>query len=132
MRTHPHAAGGLDHIRIDVVDRDVRVGEHQRERQHDEREDDVRRPDPEDAESDRDHGQARQGAADVREVDRDERASMDVAEGDAQRDREQKRDSHRLSADLKMLRGLLPHQPRVVGHEPERVDERVRLEGVER
>ena len=57
---------------------------------------------------------------------------MNVAEPDAEGNRDQKRDSHRLSADLKMLRGLLPHQPRVVGHEPERVDERVRLEGVER
>ena len=56
---------------------------------------------------------------------------MDVAEGDAQRDRDQKRDSHRLSADLKVLRGLLPHQPGVVRHEAEGVDEGVRLERVE-
>ena len=130
MGPHAHPAGRLDRIRVDAVHTDIRVRQHERERKDDESEDDVRRADTEDAEADRDHGETRQRSADVREVDRKERSTVQMTEPDAERDRDQERDPHRLAADDEVLDYLRPHQTRVVVHESERVDERARAEGV--
>ena len=55
---------------------------------------------------------------------------MQVPEPDAERDREQQGDPHRGAAQLEVLDDLRQDQVRVVADEVERVDERVRLEGV--
>ena len=63
--------------------------------------------------------EARQGAADVRDVDRDERAAVQWPSDDADRDRDRDRDAERRARELELLDGLVPDQPAVVADEAE-------------
>ena len=72
-----------------------------------------------------DHDEGRQRAADVRDVDRDERAAVEVAEHDAERKRDRERDAERRRRQHDVLPGLLQDQLALVDDELERVDEDV-------
>src|SRR5215212_6618655 len=81
-RSEAHAARGLDQIAVDPVHTDVRVGEDDRHGEDHERDRDVPEADADRGQQDRDHREAGQGAADVRHVDREEAAAVDVTEPD--------------------------------------------------
>ena len=65
------------------------------------------KPIPRKASADRDHREARQRAADDRDVDRDERAAVEVAEEDAERQRDRERDPERRAGEREVLERLL-------------------------
>ncbi len=81
----PMPAGGVDEIGVDAVDAEVGVGDDRRHREDHERELDDRQAEAEERVADRQHHEARQRAADVADVDRDERAAVEVAEPHAER-----------------------------------------------
>jgi hypothetical protein len=89
---HAHPSRGVDQLALDAVHGEVGVGDHRRHRQDHERDLDDREAEAEERVADREHDQARQRAADVAEIDDEERAATDVAEPRAQRDRDQQRD----------------------------------------
>src|SRR2546426_3906909 len=104
----PHAARGLHDVTVDAAHRDERVREERRDRERHEREE--RRPEAEaeaererQRQREREQRERRQGAADVRDVDRDEAAASDVTEVERERDRGENADRHRETRKLEML-----------------------------
>ena len=71
-----------------------------------------------------DQDDARERAADVGDVDREERAAVQVAEHDAERQGDQQRDPEGRARELQVLQRLVPEQAGVVADEPDRVGER--------
>ena len=87
---HAHAAGGLHGVAVDLAHPDVGVGEDRRDPQDGEREGDVEQPDADEGGDEGDQRQLRDGPARVPDRDRDALAPAEVAEGHADRQRDQR------------------------------------------
>src|SRR5579884_1929473 len=122
---HAHAPRSLDDVAVDAVDGEVRVGQDRRDREHDERGGVVPEAEPEDREAEGDEDGARERATHVRDADRDEGAAVEMAEQEAERQRNRESDAERRARELDVLERLHEQQVRVVAHEPKCVDERV-------
>jgi hypothetical protein len=120
---HAHRPCRLHGIWVDLADPDVRVREDHGRGKDDERGHHVDEADPEEADADRDDGEARQRSADVRHVDRKEREPVQVTEPHAERDRNQDGDSDRGERHLEVRHGLLADQAEVVEEEADGVAE---------
>ena len=73
-RGQAHSPAGIDHLAIDLPHADVGVGEDRRNREQHKRERHVGEADADVGDEERDQREARDGAADVRDADRDELA----------------------------------------------------------
>ena len=120
---HSHSPGGLDGVGLDAVDRDVGVGEDRRDREDDQRDRDAPEPDADEHEADRDQREARQRASEVRDVHREKRAAVQMAEPDAERQGDRDRDRDRCAREEQVLPCLLEDQVPLVDDELERVAE---------
>ena len=122
-----HPPGRFDHVRIDALDREERVREDRRNRDHDEREQAVpEEAEVEDEDGEADEDDARQGTPEVRQRERDEEATVLMAEPEPEGQRQGDRDSEGRKRQLDRSDSFVEEERRVLRDELERVDEDVR------
>src|SRR5205814_239297 len=121
-----HPAGGLDRVGVDSLDREVRVREDRRDREHHEGHCVVPETDAEDRDPETDEHHARQRAPQARGAEGEEQTAVPVPEPEPERQGDQKRDSECCKSELRRLSCLLEQEREVARHEAERIGEGAR------